>query len=693
MSENKGFYSDKGSNANVVTMWEFALPSNTNKFSNFVKYTNRNEAIKRDDYSDYVGYTSRDSARVIDFDEENSDSYTTCFNGSTTHMTVDDVAALEAQLNLAQDHGSPLQKGVISFKTDWLVDNGIVSFDDGDVTNFKNGNRHVFQNKLKLAVQNALEEKGGLLDMEKFNSPIWWGNVHLNTDDVHVHIGICESGKSKRDLTNEGETKGEFRQHSIDHFKRAIYDYVSQNNRLVELERTENELSKDIQKRHVMQVNLKNDYLLNRAFKALPKNKKVWREKSNSKQIAASKKLVHEYIENVLKDDPLFQDFIGTLESYNATYRANFGDIRVDQVERGTKELKADLSSAIFARFRDMDSGDFEKDIKEEFENSSDKENEEAINSLKDQLKRTSDSTLQRKLKQEIGLRKMAIRKHHIDDLKSIADERYSNVLGLEKQASVKFHNSGKELLSFKKNQYRMQSRFYELSLKATYQMSQDERDEKKLLEVYGIDVVNINPDKLSAKSEGNLVHMLDRESRLISKVSEEEFKEFGDIYGLQPSVLGRRNQINELHRLRQITEYKGQVRDKNILLKNMDKDSLNAKRIRGEIGGIFNNLKVLYAGGAATDVERERVLVVANYSNTRHRKELRAERNNNGLRLSGSFLSSVRTFIALASKERQVAILKRPISFDSDFDSDEIELQLEERKREQDMKQTNLNI
>ena len=88
-----------------------------------------------------------------------------------------------------------------------------------------------------------------MLKQEELNVPetFWWADVHLNTNHVHVHIGISQT-KNTRPL-KFGEPKGTFQAKSLKKIKsivhREVEDKVSRKQD-INLEKKIDKLKKDV---------------------------------------------------------------------------------------------------------------------------------------------------------------------------------------------------------------------------------------------------------------------------------------------------------------------------------------------------------------------------------------------------------------------------------------------------------------
>ncbi|MGT2755199.1 MobP2 family relaxase [Streptococcus ovis] len=335
------------SSPNITFMLQY-----TEANSQYVDYTNRDEAVKMDEelsletyrqmvegltevemsriqeavpetqlnFREYIDYMNRSYAT-----EEQSEELTAVFTQEADYLQKQRLTELKNQLETAYQNGSLLWQGVISFDNAFLAEQGLYDVATGQVD----------QKAIKAVMRDmmpTLIQKEGLSD-----SAFWWGNIHLNTDNIHIHFGLSEveSNRDKIFYRPRGrmEYKGNFSQKTINRFKSGIYHGLLK-------EETRSNL---IRKEQVL-ANLKTDLMasvyqedkitssaeknfLEQAYNHLPLNKK-WRYGSNARDFAVSKFFLDRYLDSYLQNEghTAYQEFLQEtrefLETYQGVYSA-----------------------------------------------------------------------------------------------------------------------------------------------------------------------------------------------------------------------------------------------------------------------------------------------------------------------------------------------------------------------------------
>ena len=271
-------------------------------------------------FKEYIDYMNRSYAT-----EQQNKEWTAVFNQDANYLQTKRVDQLKRNLEEAYQNGSLLWQGVISFDNEFLAQEGLYDKAPG----------HVDQQAIKNVIREAMPkviQKEGLSD-----SAFWWGNIHLNTDNIHVHIGLSEVNSNREKIfyrpRGRMEYRGNFSQKTIKQLKSDVFHGLIN-------EQTRNMI---VRKEQVL-ANLKSDLLTNvfknnqvtlsaeknfleQAYNHLPLEKQ-WRYASNAKDFAVSKfflnKYLDSYFENEGKED--YQKFLTEtrefLKMYEGVYSA-----------------------------------------------------------------------------------------------------------------------------------------------------------------------------------------------------------------------------------------------------------------------------------------------------------------------------------------------------------------------------------
>lgn len=318
--------------------------------SGFVDYTNRDEAVEVDNelnlethrqniesltedelqkiqaevpetklnFQEYIDYMNRSYAT-----ENQNEEMTAIFTKEANYLQRSKVTELKSKLEQAYQNGSLLWQGVISFDNDFLAKEGLYDLETGKVD----------QQAIKSVIREALPrliEKEGLSD-----SSFWWANIHLNTDNIHVHFGLSEveSARKKFFYRPRGrmEYRGNFSQKTIERFKSDVFHgLLNEQTRGMIVRREQilanirSELINSVFRDQMVRSSAEKNFL-EQAYNHLPMGKK-WRYGSNAKDFAVSKFFIDRYLDSYLENDgkELYQEFLKETKDFLETYRGAY---------------------------------------------------------------------------------------------------------------------------------------------------------------------------------------------------------------------------------------------------------------------------------------------------------------------------------------------------------------------------------
>ncbi|WP_449457097.1 MobP2 family relaxase [Streptococcus suis] len=330
------------SSPNITFMLQY-----TEANSQYVDYTNRDEAVKMDEelslenYRQMVeGLTEEEMSRIqeavpetqlnfreyIDYmnrsyaTEEQSDELTAVFTQEADYLQKRRLTDLKNKLESAYQNGSLLWQGVISFDNAFLAEQGLYDTATGQVD--QKAIKAVMRDMMPTLIQTE-----GLSD-----SAFWWGNIHLNTDNIHIHFGLSEveSNREKIFYRPRGrmEYKGNFSQKTINRFKSGVYHGLLKEEIRSNLIRKEqvlanlkaNLMASVYQEDKITSSTEKN--FLEQAYNYLPLNKK-WRYGSNARDFAVSKFFLDRYLDSYLQNEghAAYQEFLQETREFLKTYQ------------------------------------------------------------------------------------------------------------------------------------------------------------------------------------------------------------------------------------------------------------------------------------------------------------------------------------------------------------------------------------
>ena len=344
--------------------------------SGFVDYTNRAEAVDIDNelsvstseqliddvgidqlkkiqaevpeqslnFPEYIDYMNRSYAT-----EKQTSNKTAVFNQEKNHLTTGEVDQLKNQLETAYQNGSLLWQGVLSFDNSFLAKHGLYDMETGQV------DQAAIKNVLRTAMPHLIQREG--LSSDAF----WWGNIHLNTDNIHIHFGLSEveSAREKIFYAPRGrmELRGNFSQKSIQGLKSEIFHGLLNDQTRSRLLRQEQVLAnlKTDHLRNVLQghqvATAAEKNFLEQAYNHLPQNKN-WRFKSNAKDFATSKFFLNRYLDSYFENEgkEVYDNFIKETRTFLEEYRTAYSSDDHRSYERvryvDGKPIKQTVSTA-----------------------------------------------------------------------------------------------------------------------------------------------------------------------------------------------------------------------------------------------------------------------------------------------------------------------------------------------------------
>lgn len=323
-----------------------------------------------------------------------------------------------------------LWQGVVSFNPDFLERAKLYDPETGVVN----------QRAIKRAVQKAIPE---MLKQEELNVPetFWWADVHLNTNHVHVHIGISQT-KNTRPL-KFGEPKGRFQTKSLKKIKsivhREVEDKVSRKQD-INLEKKIDELKKDVVDQ--LKENLQQQHqqkILEQIWHALPKykDKRRWRASNNSYDFREAKLLTGKLVDDFLKTDlnQDYEEYLSAIKQKDSDNREKYGQNIPDSIPKNQKDLHDYLMNRVFDELRKVDIVSTKSNFSERVKWLGIEGNNELIEVLSKQLKNTKSDITAKKLKKEIGIRKYYVgvlikenkNKNYLDQISELKEKGLKN--------------------------------------------------------------------------------------------------------------------------------------------------------------------------------------------------------------------------------------------------------------------------
>lgn len=345
----------------ITVMMDYTTP-----YAKFVDYTKRKEAVEVEkeqeiesrlvegvsqktakqiekevpeqslDYVGYINYMKRTYAT-----KENKTEKTGIFTSQTLNADLTEAQELKEMLEKARSNKSILWRGVISFDNEFLAQNGL----------YYPKTKEVDQVGIKKSVQKSMPN---VIKREKLSdSAFWWGNIHLNTDNVHVHIGISEVESARPTFfyaaRNRKERKGKFEQKTLKGIKSQVYNALldeksrDQNLRKEQLLAVLREkLLNKISNQELSKLDELDRFYIEQALNHLPQGKRL-RYGSNAKDFQISKFFINRYLESQLDKNEDFEQ-----------YKDTTSDLLEDKGQAYTKADNNDMQKFVDERINDL---------------------------------------------------------------------------------------------------------------------------------------------------------------------------------------------------------------------------------------------------------------------------------------------------------------------------------------------------
>lgn len=292
------------------------------------------------DFEDYVDYMNRGYATKNE-DKNEDTNLTTMFTATENNAPKIRLKETKDKLKQAHQNNSLMWQGVVSFDNEFLAKQGLYDPKTGKV------NQRAIKETIRQAMP-SLMQREGLSD-----TAFWWGNIHLNTRHVHVHLGISEIESNRPKVyfapRDQMEYKGAFSQKTIKAFKSTIYHEILN-------EREKKQLLRQEQKIGVFKQNLTNNignlankrddykarFFLEQAYNHFPQNKRL-RYRSNAKDFKVAKFYLDKYVKHFLAHDGRedYESFKQETRDYLANYKQAYtSEEEGREYEKRTKDWR-----------------------------------------------------------------------------------------------------------------------------------------------------------------------------------------------------------------------------------------------------------------------------------------------------------------------------------------------------------------
>ena len=344
-----------------------------------VEYVGRDEATNPEEfpnkklYSDYM-------AKYMD----NPDKTYGLFSETEDFINPERKKEYIASFNKAQENGNILYKPVISFDTDWLIDNGL----------YDEVNEILYEDKLRIYTRKMVKD---IIQNENLGNPIWTAAIHKNTEHFHIHISLAEldpirdkeqfiqyekykdkngkyryktiknevTGKYERiplrdkngNLIIREEFKGKWKKRTVESAKRTFVSEVFKDNKInIEIKDIVREkILLEAKRKQIFDIfDFQEDF--KRLIDILPNDKRLWqygRKNLLKDAIPLIDKMSKRVIDVYFKDE--FQELIKLLEIQDEKYKKAYGEINNNYKENSISDLYKRLGNIILNEAKQYD--------------------------------------------------------------------------------------------------------------------------------------------------------------------------------------------------------------------------------------------------------------------------------------------------------------------------------------------------
>ncbi|MDM5335772.1 MobP2 family relaxase [Fictibacillus enclensis] len=270
------------------------------------------------------------------------------FSIEKDHMTEKDIEDVNEMIRKAQNNGSVFYQDVISFDTDFLIQQHLYDPERNELN----------EERIRHASKKMM---GQMFKDEDIPLGYWFASIHRNTDHIHIHYGTVETQNTRPLITVEedGEKfiapKGMRKQKTIDNMKSVFAnELVDRTTELSRISFLRNTLVQSIREDYLLRDNLKENKLLEDVYKELPFNTKDW--KYGSRHITdETREKIDKLTESFIKDNPDYQEYMERTKEESEFRKSLFGDTsRSEKDYEGNKkkDLQKRLGNALLKQLK-----------------------------------------------------------------------------------------------------------------------------------------------------------------------------------------------------------------------------------------------------------------------------------------------------------------------------------------------------
>ena len=304
-------------------------------------------------------------------------SFGKCGNSQLANASLSDreIRDYSKTIQDAFDQGKTVLESVISFDGNYLKKHNLVS---QNIKLDKNGHalqKRAFagkldQMKLRLAIMNGLERMADrkVNGKNRFEDLAYVGVIQVDTKQVHCHLAMVDLGSGNTVFTKgKLEQKGVLNEQDRQTLRRGIDNSLDQYQMVRQLSSDitkERQNAKSFVKRYTERA-IKESSLSQIIMASLPENRKLWRAKSNSREMTRANEIVKFYVEQVLsKKDSGYQTALRHVNEYalNRQKRENLSNKDYQKlVDAGNTRIVNSCMDSVYDLIRKIPERDLQK--------------------------------------------------------------------------------------------------------------------------------------------------------------------------------------------------------------------------------------------------------------------------------------------------------------------------------------------
>lgn len=304
------------------------------KFSGYLDYSGRTNAVDKD--KNIEGKKRRKQSKAL---------HSAYFGANHDSLSEVQLEELKNLFDLAQTNGSILWEDVFSFDNNWLEEQGL----------YNSKTKELDEHKMREAIRKSISYTIESLNMKE--SALWSANIHYDTDNIHVHVSMCEPIPTRKRGYISDKVKNKMKSKVINHLLNFDEEYKEINKIIrTDLAKSvkDNDLYKDMKMRR----------LINDVIKNLPNDSRHWHYRYNTMKSANKylDELTMYYIKTYRYEE--YNNLIDKLDKQEERIKSIYGEtgnLYKDYKKNKIDELYTRMGNTFLSEIKDV--------LKEEKEN------------------------------------------------------------------------------------------------------------------------------------------------------------------------------------------------------------------------------------------------------------------------------------------------------------------------------------